>query len=335
MIANNTLYLEKAPAIAGLSFRNWRDESDFSGMLAMINASKTADQEERHDTLEDLIRTYSHLTNCDPRKDVLIAEVDGQVVAYSRLTWWIEEHSQNRLYLSFGFMHPEWRRKGIGTAMLHHNQNRLREIAAGHPQEGTRLFESFANNFQENTRALLEKDGYTAVRRFYFMVRPDLENIPDLALPDGLVTRPVRAEQYRQLWNAFQEAFHDHWGYSEPQEEDYQAWLGGPDFQPDLWQVAWDGNEIAGFILNFINHGENEEYHRKRGFTEGIGVRRPWRRRGLARALLARSLAMHRDLGMREAALGVDTENLSGANLLYEDMGFRPVRINYTYRKPF
>lgn len=64
-------------------------------------------------------------------------------------------------------------------------------------------------------------------------------------------------------------------------------------------------------------------------------MRRPWRRRGLARALLARSLAMHRDLGMNEAALGVDTESLSGANLLYESMGFRPVRVSHTYRKPF
>ena len=331
----NALYLTEAPAIAGLSFRNWRDKSDLPAMLAVINASKTVDQEERHDTLEDLIQNYTHLTNCDPRQDMLLAEIDGQVVAYSRVTWWVVAHSQERIYMSFGFVHPEWRRKGIGRAMLHHNQNRLREIAAGHPQDGSRSFESLANNHQEGARAMLGKEGYQVIRRAYAMVRPDLENIPDLPLPAGLETRPVHADQYHQVWEAFQDAFRDHWGYSQQQEEDYQAWLGLSEFQPELWQVAWEGDEVAGFILNFINHGENEEYQRKRAYTEGIGVRRAWRRRGLARALLARSLAMHRRLGMTEAALNVDTESLRGANVLYESMGFRPVHIHYTYRKPF
>ncbi len=330
-----SLQLSGAPEIPGLRFRNWRDESDLHGMLDVINASKVADQEERHDTIEELTNNYRHLTNCDPRQDVLIAEVDGQMVAYSRVFWNIEEKTRARYYQSFGFLRPEWRRKGLGSAMLQHNQKRLREIAAGHPQDGPRAFESFLSNFQTGARVLLEQDGYTPVRTFYMMVRPDLANIPDLPLPAGLEARSVRPDQYRQVWDAFQDAFRDHWGYSEPQEEDYQGWLTSMEFQPDLWQIAWDGNEVAGFILNFINQGENEEYGRKRGWTEGIGVRRPWRRRGLARALLARSLAMHRDLGMTEAALGVDTESLSGDKLLYESMGFRPVRINYTYRKPF
>jgi mycothiol synthase len=329
------LQLSGAPQIPGLRFRNYRGEEDLPGMLAMINACKFVDHDERYQTLEDIINTYRHLTNCDPYHDVLIAEIDDQTVAYSRVTWSQEEKTRARYYTSFGFVHPEWRRKGIGSTMLRYNQDRIRAIAAGHPQEGARAFESFATSYQQGACALLEKDGYRIARRFYFMVRPDLENIPDLTLPAGLEVRPVRPDQYRQVWDAFQDAFHDHWGYSEPQEEDYEGWLGSSDFQPDLWQVAWDGDEVAGFILNFINHGENEEYGRKRGFTEGIGVRRPWRRRGLARALLARSLAMHRDLGMTEAALGVDTESLSGANLLYESMGFRTVHVMTTYRKDF
>jgi GNAT superfamily N-acetyltransferase len=332
-ITNNTLTLESAPAIPGLSFRNYRDESDLPAMLALINACKTADQEERHDTLENIINNYRHLTNCDPLQDVLIAEMNGEAVAYSRLTWWQEEDSKNRIYMSFGFIHPEWRRKGIGAAMLQYNQSRLRAIAAQHPVDGARFFESFCNTTQVGTQAILEKDGYQPVRHFYAMVRPDLENIPDLPLPEGLEVRLVPADRYRQMWDAFQEAFRDHWGYAEPKESDYEAWLKSPEFQPELWQVAWDDDQIAGFILNFINHGENEEYNRKRGWTECIGVRRPWRRRGLARALLARSLRMHRDLGMTEAALGVDTQSLSGANLLYESMGFRPVRVHVTYRK--
>ncbi len=328
------LYLPEAPTMEGLSFRNFRDEFDYPHMLAIINASKTADHEERHDTLEEMIHNYSHLTNCDLSQDLVLAEIQDQVIAYSRVTWWEEEATGNRMYLSFGFVHPDWRRKGIGTAMLKHNQRRLRQIAAAHPEGVERFFESFANNFQPGNNALLEKDGYTLARQGFMMVRPDLENIPDLPLPEGLEVRPARPEHYRQIWEASQEAFRDHWGYAEPVEDDYVAWLGASEFQPELWQVAWDGDQVAGMILNFINHGENEEYHRKRGWTEGISVRRPWRRRGLARALLARSFKMHKALGMTEAALGVDSENPNGARQLYESMGFQMYRINTTYRKP-
>jgi len=328
-----TILIPEAPALPGLTFRNFQGESDYPRMLALINAAKAADREERSDSLEDIVRSYAHLTNCDPARDMLFAEIDGNPVAYSRLTWWMEEASGAYIYLSFGFVHPIWRRKGLGRAILKHNQRRIHEIASEHPAGAKKQYEAFGTNFQEGNLALLEKDGYQPTRRFYQMVRPNLENIPDLPLPDGLEARPARSEHYRQIWDAFQEAFRDHWGYSEPPEEEYQSWIDSKEFQPELWQVVWDGDQVAGMILNFIEHSENEEYGRQRGYTEGIAVRRPWRRRGLARAMLARSLKMHRDLGMTEAALGVDTESPSGANRLYESMGFEPVKVHITYRK--
>jgi ribosomal protein S18 acetylase RimI-like enzyme len=210
----------------------------------------------------------------------------------------------------------------------------MRAVASEHPCESEKFFQSSCTNYEEGTLAMLRNDGYVVNRQFMEMVRPDLENIPDLPLPEGLEVRPVRPEHYRNIWEACNEAFRDHWGFSSPQEEDYLNWQESTQFQPDLWQIAWDGDEVAGMILNFINHNENQEYERKRGYTEDIAVRRPWRRRGLARALLARSLKMHRDLGMEQAALGVDSQSLSGANLLYESMGFQTVKIYNTLRKP-
>jgi GNAT superfamily N-acetyltransferase len=331
---NLSLLLPNAPDIEGLRFRRYQGESDLPRMLAVINAAKAADQDERADTLEDMINNYSHLTNCDPSQDVLLAEIHGEVIAYSRVWWWEESKTNARYYVSLGFVQPAWRRKGLGRAMLHENERRLAEIAAGHPADNERQYEAFAVSNQASALALLDQEGYRPTRRFDFMIRPNFEDIPDLSLPDGLEVRPARSEHTRQIWEAFQDAFRDHWGYAEQKEEDYQGWIKSNEFQPELWQIAWDGSEVAGMILNFINHAENKEYHHLRGYTEGIAVRRPWRRRGLARALLARSLKMHRDLGMTEAALGVDTESLSGANKLYESMGFRPVRTFTTFRKP-
>jgi ribosomal protein S18 acetylase RimI-like enzyme len=91
---------------------------------------------------------------------------------------------------------------------------------------------------------------------------------------------------------------------------------------------------VAGQVLTYIDAAENTEYHRKRGHTEFISVRRPWRRRGLARALIARSLRVQKELGMTQSALGVDTQNLHGALRLYESMGFEVVKQSATYRKP-
>jgi mycothiol synthase len=345
---NNTyspvLLLPDAPGVPGLVFRNFQGERDFPAMVDTYNAASRANREDHVISVETITNDYTHLTHCDPYRDVLIAEIDGEMAAYSRVTWWVEQATQIHIYQSFGFVCPQWRRHGLGRAMLHFNQRRLCEIARdeGHNKqsETQRFFEAYSSNFQPGSQALLESEGYTPVRWGYMMVRPDLENIPDLPLPAGLEVRPVTADQYRQIWDAAQEAFRDHWGYVEPSEEDYQSWLGNKEFQPELWQVAWDkeydngAGAVAGMILNYVDHDQNQVIGRKRGWTESISVRRPWRRRGLARALLARSLKMHRDLGMTEAALGVDADNPNGARQLYESMGFQTIRIHTTYRKP-
>jgi ribosomal protein S18 acetylase RimI-like enzyme len=87
-------------------------------------------------------------------------------------------------------------------------------------------------------------------------------------------------------------------------------------------------------VLNYVNAEENRQYRRKRGYTETICVRRPWRHRGLARALLARSLRLLHKEGLTEAGLGVDAENPTGALRLYTSMGFVIERQTAVYRKP-
>ena len=326
------LTLTEAPAIPGLSFRNFRGESDFPAMVAVISGSKDADQIERVDSVEQIARNYAHLVNSDPYQDVLVAEVDGQVVAYNRVNWRTEREG-NRIYQHFGFLLPAWRRKGIGQAMLRQAERRLRLIAAGHPQDGPRLFESFANDTEQGASALLESEGYTAIRHSFTMLRPDLDNIPDLPLPEGLEVRPVLPEHYQAIHAASLEAFQDHWGFSAELEPSVEQWLEDPNFDPSLWRVAWEKEQVAGMVLSFINASENLEYNRLRGWTENICVRRPWRRRGLARALIALSLKAVKERGMIEAALGVDAQNVTGALQLYESMGYRPVKRASQYRK--
>jgi mycothiol synthase len=333
-LINDLITLPDAPAIPGLTFRRFRGESDYPHMLAVINGGKKADGVERSDTLEDMINNYAHLENCDPFTDVLIAEVNGQVVAYSRV-FWSKQLDGTRTYTTFGFMLPEWRRKRIGTAMLHHGERRLREIAATHPNDGPRYLQVFfIDETEVGTLALLDKDGYKPIRYGFSMKRDLSEPFPDAPMPEGLEVRPVEKEHLRAIFDADMEAFRDHWGFTPPTEQRFQGWINQPDFNPSLFKVAWDGDQVAGAVQNFVNAEENIEYNRKRGYTEGIFTRRPWRKRGLAKSLIVHSMKMFKEMGMTETALGVDAENLSGALRLYQSCGYQKVKMGITLRKP-
>ncbi|MFQ5942734.1 MAG: GNAT family N-acetyltransferase [Anaerolineales bacterium] len=319
--------------IKGISFRGFRGEIDYPGMVAILERSKEYDQIKQTNTLEDMQRYYSHLTNCDPFQDMLLAEAGGELIAYCRV-FWEQQLEGDRVYFHFGTVLPEWRRKGIGSAMLRWCERRLRIIASDHPQDGERYLQTFGADTLIGKDKLALSEGYQPIRYEFEMARSLEGDLPQAPMPPGLEVRPVLDEHIRPIWDASAEAFRDHWGYVVPTEENYQDWLEGRTFNPKLWKVAWDGDEVAGMVQNYIDERENEEYGRKRGYTENISVRRPWRRRGLARALIAESFYLLRDLGMEEAALSVDTENLSGALSLYESMGFEQVKRWTDYRKP-
>lgn len=324
-----------APDIPGLCFRHFRGESDYQPMLDVLLSSESADQIERTDSIEALVENYQKLVNCDPFQDMIFVEADGELIGFAR-GWWSDEAIGGQSYPIVGFLVPAWRRRGIGSAMLQWMENHLREGAPAHPTGRERFFQTEAKQYQEGKRILLERAGYQPVRFFYDMIRPTMEDIPDLSLPEGLELRPALPEHYRAIWASVNESSVDEWGYSPPSEDDYHAWLSHPHFQPDLWQVAWDTAReiVAGHVLTFIEYDQNEKFNRKRGYTEGIGVVPAWRRRGVARALIARSLQAQRAAGMSESALAVDSENSSGATRLYESCGFQVVSKNAVYRKP-
>jgi mycothiol synthase len=329
----------KTPTLPGLIWRGFQGEVDFPKMLAVIHGCKEADGIERAEKMEDMINNYAHLHHSDPYNDMLFAEVNGQVVGYSRV-WWESEGSGQWIGFQLGNVLPQWRKKGIGSVLLNFNEARLREIASelknrGQiPPEATCTLDNFVNSTELDRTRLIEQNGYTPVRYAFMMVRPDLDNIPDLPLPDGVEVRLVGKEHVRQIWAASNEAFKDHWGYIPEPWEEFERVMNEPDFDPGLWRVAWQGEQVTGMVLNYIDKDENHEYGRKRGYTENICVLRPWRRKGLAKALIARSLMALKERGMSEAALGVDAENTSGALHLYESMGYRVVKKSTIYRKP-
>ena len=321
------------PAIAGLEFRHYRGLEDHPEMHRVHQAVAAADGVEEVTTLEQFTLSYEHHVNCDHERDIVLAEVDGRLVAYARV-FWSELVEGGRSYENFGFVDPEWRRRGIGSALHRHNEARLREIAAGHPEIAPKWLSSEGVDRDAGNEALLRGDGYAPVRYFSEMVAPSLDGILPPPLPDGIELRPVTRDQYRRIWDAEAEAFRDHWGEAEWTEEDWRIFEAAPEnADPSLWRVGWDGDEVAGVIVTTVPAEENERQGRNRVYIGGVSVRRPWRRRGLARALLASSLVAAREAGYDGAGLGVDTDSPTGATELYRSLGFEPVKTFTAWRK--
>lgn len=318
------------PELPGIRFRHFEGERDYPAMVELWSAMCAAGFGEGAYTVEDMRIDYRHLSNCDPFRDLLIAEQGGKIIAYARAFW--EQVGSQKVFYQLINRLPGKTSLSVSEALLGWLEARQKEIALEMTDSGAHIFAQSCDQSDRERCAMLENAGYSAVRWFFSMSR-DLEQIPDVDLPEGLEIRPALPGEYHRVWERGNEAFREHWGYVEQREEDYQNWKEGRWFQPMLWQVAWDGGEPVGQVNNFIDMLENENTGKLRGYTEGISVLKPYRGKGLARALIARSLRMLRAMNLQEAALTVDAGNASGALKLYENMGYRTYRTMVEWHK--
>ena len=318
--------------LEGVDFRPFRGAPDYPHFARIITESSKGEGNARVETAEGLASYYDHLDRCDPDRDLLVAEADGQPVAYSRV-WWDQEPDGPRIYRQVCFLDPEFGGRGIGSRLFAWNESRLHEIAAEH-NVTDKLFEVWANDGNVAATSLARGAGYEPITYAAEMVRPSVDDLPEHPLPEGLEIRPVTEDQLRAIWEADIEAFRDHWGFVEPTEESYTRFLEHPFNDLTLWKIAWDDEGVAGQVKSFINPAENEEHGRERGWTEAISTSRRWRRRGVAKALIVESIRELAKRGMTEVALGVHTENPNGAFDLYSGLGYEVVATWTTYRKP-
>jgi len=153
-------------------------------------------------------------------------------------------------------------------------------------------------------------------------------------LPGDLALRTYTPGLSEAVHAAFNEAFRDHWSPDSVSDEDWQMFfIERTSFRPDLTYVVMAGDEVAGFSLNCVSAEENARHGRSEGWIEELAVRRPWRKRGVATALLCASLHAFKAEGLQYAMLGVDTENLCGALRVYERVGFTPVKRFVQFQK--
>ena len=326
--------IPNAPSIPDFLFRR-PNERDFERIVNVVNASWRADLIDARISLEDVAQTWKYPQNFDPTKDAVVVERDGAVVGYGNVAW-KQKLSNLRVYTHNAFLLPKWRIDNLRREMVRLNEHRLRRIGSDHPGNVRKFFEVYANSEPNDWKSILETEGYRASWFLFGMLRSNLDDIPDLPLPKGVEVRPVRQEDLKKIWDSAREAFRDGREFTEEKwsEREYNRRNEAPTFSPELWQIAWKGDEVVGGVHNRIDKEENKAFNRRWGHTGQIFVRRRWRNRGIAKALITRSLRILSEHDMTEATLDVDTENPSGALRLYESLGFKPYSEFIFYRKP-
>jgi len=181
----------------------------------------------------------------------------------------------------------------------------------------------------ENAAAvpLFEQLGYREARHF-FQMRIDFERAPEPAnAPLGIELTPFRREDARSFHAALNEAFAEEWGWhAAPFEEWQEGRLDAPDTDLSLWFVAREGDEVAGVV-------RCETRRDGGGWIGALGVLKPWRRRGVGRALLLHAFSEFHGRGAPHVGLGVDAQNPTGATRLYEGAGMRVVKEDVIYEK--
>jgi mycothiol synthase len=320
------------PDVRPRAFDLEADAAPLAEFLATVNIADGFNQILTPDELRAEWRPTPGFT---PSRDALILEDATGIVAHVHVD--AQVRSGKVVHSIEGWVRQDRRRQGIGGALLRWAERHSAWRAQNGATPGPELPHFLGFGVLESVPAAVAfaaSTDYRPIRFGFQMRRPLADPIPEIELPDGMEMRPVREADHRKIYDADVEAFRDHWEPRERTEEDFAATFAFPGLDTSLWRVAWDGDEVAGSVMNAIFHEENARTGGKLGWLEHVSVRKAWRGRGVAKALIVASMRLHRELGMEYAALGVDAENPTGALALYEGLGFRPHLKWINHRKP-
>jgi mycothiol synthase len=269
----------------------------------------------------------------DPAEDIrLVFAPNGEMVGYIEV--WTTSKPPVHPGI-WGRVDPKYEDKGIGTWMLHWAEGRALRVLPTVPNELRFAPRLGIWRPAEKSKKLFEDFGYRYIRSSYHMLIDMEAPVPEPEFPAGIVIRTFNPEADAEaVYLADTDAFRDHFGFIEPPfEEGFKRFkhfmIDSQDFDPSLWFLAMDGDEIAGVNLCRPHALDDPDM----GWVGSLGVRRQWRKRGIGLALLRHSFNEFYRRGKRKVGLGVDAQNLTGALRLYEGAGMHIHRAFDNYEK--
>ncbi|BAG19261.1 MULTISPECIES: GNAT family N-acetyltransferase [Streptomyces] len=329
MSVNSGNGLASLKQLPGYVLRPYHGHEDDGAMAAVRLGCAERDRVDARSVVEGL-PTAAEIAEAsakldDPSENQALVEHSGGVVGYATIRRW-QERDGTWLYLHRGYLMPEHRGQGIGSAMLNWAESRIRQLVQQHGTARTAVLGANAMVSEQDATALLLDAGYRRVFSLVELELADLRQLPDRKpLPDGVRVGAVDPSSYRAAWKTVvdsyaEAAFTERWTF-----ESFLASAA----DPTCWRAAWDREALAGVALCSI---------RRRNATVGeieeLSVRKESRRLGLGRALLLDGLRCLREHGAETARLYTGTANPHRSYDLYEDVGFRRQNEHVRYRKP-
>jgi GNAT superfamily N-acetyltransferase len=292
---------------------------DVEAVAAVIAASEAA-RGQGIGTTPDVVRHFWSTLDLDSQTLVIEAPT-GRIVATADI--------ENQGYVTvsiYGHVHPDCYALGLGSFIVEWGEEWARAHRDLAPPQAEVVTSHLIPSTDEPAQALLIGHGYRRLRATYIM-KIDLDAPPpDPVWPAGISQTPYRPDiDEREIHEALEETFLDVWGRPASSFERFLANRPDRRSQADLWIIARDGREIAGISLGKLLDG--------RGWIDNVGVRRPWRRRGLGLALLHASFSAFYRRGVADVRLSVDSESLTGAPRLYERAGMQVESSSIVFRK--
>jgi mycothiol synthase len=309
--------------------------SDVPGVVALVNS--VYDAYGIKDSLsEAMFKAYLDAPRSDPARQRVV--VDGPripgipsdiPIGSGGLRYEEDEETDERMYYINMTVHPAAEGMGLEQALARKIMDIVREHESD-PNLKRMTKVTIKGGFLEpmsNKRVIFQAMGLKEVRQFWTMARPLDEPIDEPAHVDGIIIHPFNypadSEGARA---AFNDSFSDHWDHHPIGQADWEHWMSQDLMRPDLSLLAdveSSPGTIAGFCLISIIEADNKRRGVCEGWIDLLGTTRDWRRVGLGRALILHGLHSLKNAGMETALLGVDSTSPTGAQRLYESVGFR------------
>ena len=252
----------------------------------------------------------------DPEADFAVVHTEaGDLAAYLL----VQGHPPYTEVFAVGIVALPYHGLGLGAAIVTETERRAGRLVDLAPPQRRVVMHAGALADEPRASALLTDHGYVEVRRLSQM-QIDFEGPPpEPGQVPGIDVRQLVKGEESAVYACLVEAFDDDWSEGFPSEEDWihSHVTATESFQPELWWLAFEDTQLAGALIGQPRADENASL----GYVGLLGVRRAFRGRGIAEALLRTSFVQFHDLGRRGVCLHVDTESTTGATRLYERVG--------------
>lgn len=310
------------PSLDGVE---WRPATPVDGavLAALWNESADADGVPERVSADYMAHELASPNARPAERTIAAIDAAGRALAWAAVYIRDNPGGEHRAYLD-ALVTPALRDGTVAEALtdwvVTTAEHELRAIPGDHPKH----LMAWRYDFVTDDIERLRRRGFEEVRQSFEMDRDLAAPIPDPPDLDPVALVPWEPRHHEPAMHARNDAFANHWGSTPVTRETWMHdVIGEPHLRLDLSFVAEADGEVVGYALNYVYPDDFGPAGRTEGWIGSLGVKGPWRRRGIARALLLTSLRAMRDDGLEFGMLGVDTANATGALRLYEDTGFQ------------